>query len=122
MSQIPAKSDVEKFLKNLKERLMIGEIIYAFRTEEGKNEDTLLELGITPLQRDEYVKNLKVEDYSSGPLKNDKGGNDVWIFGKEICHKEIYIKLFFARDFDVLCISFHKAKHPMDYPFKTTAK
>lgn len=113
------KSEVLIFLNQLKGHIVIGRIIYAFRTAEGKNEDTLLELGIVPAQRDEYIKTLKVEDYSEGPIADFNGGNDLWIFGITIYGREIYIKLQLTKRTGVYCISFHFARYPMNYPFKT---
>jgi hypothetical protein len=112
------KSEVSSFLSQLKANLLVGRMVYAFRTAKGKNEDTLLKLGIVPRQRDDYVKTLRVEDYFEGPKKDTNGGNDLWVFGKMISSQEIYIKLQLTKSTNVYCISFHIADRPMTYPFK----
>jgi hypothetical protein len=118
LNDLSIKKDVAAFLNQLKGAIILGRIIYAYRTEDGKNEDLLLEFGWVPIQRDECIKNLKVEDYSEGPTKDGNGGNDLWIFGLQIYNKEIYIKLQLTKRDDIYCISFHKAKYTMTYPLK----
>lgn len=59
-------------------------------------------------------------DYSEGPL-NEKlyGGSDMWVFGREIKNKEIYIKISMGFEgSQVICISFHIAEFTMKYPYK----
>lgn len=118
LSGLSNKQEVSAFLNQLKGAIILGSIYYAYRTEDGKNEDLLLELGMVPLQRDDYIKNLKVENYCDGPIKDKNGGNDLWIFGIDIYGREIYIKLQLTKREDVYCISFHKASYAMSYPLK----
>lgn len=84
------------------------------------NIDTLAELEITPDEREKYVKSLKPEDYCKGPLTNDyPNQNDVWVFGKMIKTKEIYIKIYIGKNKSpCVCISFHTAKYKLKYPLK----
>ena len=68
----------------------------------------------------EIIKALKVTDYVEGPKKDTlNGGPDLWVFGKLIKSKEIYIKVtigFFNAQ--AVCISFHTAEFPLHFPFK----
>lgn len=112
------KFDVEKFLIDFKHKLKFFDIIF---TDRDKNRNALLELGITPQQRLEYIKSLEVENYSSGPHKdtNDTNMPDYWVYGKEINSKEVYIKINFGTmNNPVICMSFHIAEYNLDYPLK----
>ena len=40
----------------------------------------------------------------------------MWVFGKDHNDVEIYIKISVAEK--ALCISFHEAEHPLQYPFR----
>lgn len=43
----------------------------------------------------------------------------MWVFGKDIDGKEIYVKVAMGRpNTSTICISFHLAEHPLRYPFK----
>ena len=111
-----SKFDVELFLKQLKQHLEIWDIFFINRP---KNQlQTLADLEITPKKREEIIKNLTYKDYSSGPKPETQyTGGEMWIFGKMIKNQELYIKLTIsATTQNVICISFHKAEHPMDYP------
>lgn len=68
------------------------------------------------------VRNLEVEDYSEGPLPDDKGRpRDLWVFGKYLAEYEVYIKLAIYLEGSVakaICVSFHEAEWPLSYPYK----
>jgi len=110
--------EVEKFLKELKMKMKIFGIL--FLDDRGKNQQTLHELEISPAQRKEIISKLKTEDYSDGPLEEKMFGIlPMWIFGKKVRDKEIYIKISMGTDNNpTVCISFHISDYPMNYPFK----
>ncbi|WP_209389139.1 hypothetical protein [Chryseobacterium sp. RR2-3-20] len=109
------KDEVKKFLQELQAVLSTGNLLFISR---GVNIQTLVDLEITPKQREEYIRKIVLEDYSEGPLKNDQFGDEpMWVFGKIINAKEIYIKVTISA-LDVICISFHTSQYPMNYPFK----
>lgn len=111
-----SKFDVELFLKKLKQHLSIWQIVFINRP---KNQlQALADLEITAKKREEIIKNLTYKEYSEGPLPETQfAGNDMWIFGKTIKTQELYIKLTISQQTqNVICISFHKAEHPMDFP------
>jgi len=96
------KDEVKKFLQELQAVLSTGNLLFISR---GVNIQTL-------------VGKIVLEDYSEGPLKNDQFGDEpMWVFGKIINAKEIYIKVTISA-LDVICISFHTSQYPMNYPFK----
>lgn len=110
--------EVVVFLRDFKEKLKIWDIL--FRDERGKNAQALIELELRPLERKTIIESLQTKDYSEGPLAEILyGGADMWVFGKLVKSKEVYIKVTmgFAGG-SVICISFHLAKHKMNYPFK----
>jgi len=81
----------------------------------------LLDLNITRLERLAVVESIVVEDYSEGPIRdalNDYG--EMWVFGKDVNGQEVYIKITVGKpNLNAICISFHAAEHPMQYPLKT---
>ena len=115
---MPTKQEVEKFLKELKVKIDIFGIL--FLDDRGKNQQTLQDLEISPAKRQEVIKSLKTEDYSEGPLAEKmRGILPMWVFGKQVKKKEVYIKISMGTgNNSAVCISFHIAKRPMNYPYK----
>lgn len=113
------RDDVQQFLTRLKGLAHGFEILYL--DNRPKNAQTLADLEMTGRERDEHIRNLEIENYSEGPLSEEfyGGNNEMWVFGKVIEGKEIYIKLTLGEyNSNVICISFHIAKHKMTYPYK----
>ena len=112
------KEDVVLFLKNFKEKMKIWDVL--FRDDRGKNAKTLIDLELLPIERKNILEKLEVQDYSEGPLVEKLyGGADMWVFGKRIKKKEVYIKITMGTvNNSVICISFHIAEHKMNYPIK----
>lgn len=109
------KDDVSQFLRQIKSVRSVGQLIF---TDRSVNKQTLLDLEISSKQREIYIDKLVLEDYSEGPLDNDQyGSSPMWVFGKAIKNKEIYIKITVS-ELNVICISFHTSQYPMNYPFK----
>lgn len=113
------QEEVEKFLKELKQKVDIFDILVL--DDRGKNAQTLNDLEITPSKRKEVIKELKPEDYYQGPLDEKMQGLlPMWVFGKTIKGHEVYIKISMGKpNSKAICISFHISEHPMDYPFKS---
>jgi hypothetical protein len=78
----------------------------------------MIDLELRPINRKSILEALQTKDYSEGPLVEKLyGGADMWVFGKIIKKKEIYIKITMgAIGCNVICISFHLAKNKMAYP------
>ena len=112
------KEQAEKFLEDFSLKVKIFGI--RFRDDGQKNQNSLVELGITPNQRMEVIMNLSCYDYSEGPIVdalNNQG--EIWVFDKDVRGNEIYIKITLGKpNSHTICISFHKAEHPMSYPLK----
>ncbi|OKL42075.1 toxin [Pontibacter flavimaris] len=114
-----SREDVKRFLSDFHTKLSVFSIL--FRDERGKNSRALLELEITPTSRREIIEELELNDYCEGPLEDTLYGvAPMWVFGKVIRKKEVYIKVSMGRPgSNVICISFHVAEKPMVYPFKS---
>lgn len=91
-----------------------------FRDDRQKNRETLLQLEITPVQREVIVKSLQVQDYVEGPVIDVLNKQrEMWVFGKDVKGREVYIKITLGNENgQTICISFHIAEHPLEYPFK----
>lgn len=115
MSEI---AEVQAFLNDFRFKLDFWGII--FRDDRPKNLQTLLTLDITPLIRREILKSLIPSDYSEGPISETlHAGSDMWVFGKMVKGKEVYIKITLGLyNQEVICISFHVAESKMKYPLK----
>jgi len=109
---------VASFLKQFKEKMRFWSIL--FRDERGKNTQALVDLELRPIDRRKILEDLEVKDYSQGPIEEILyGGSDMWIFGKTVKKKEVYIKITLGNEgSSVICISFHLAEHKMQYPLK----
>lgn len=112
------RREVEEFLSQFKVKLNIWGIV--FIDGRDKNMQALTDLNITPTERVEEVKTIQVEHYSEGPIRdllNDYG--EMWVFGKDVKGIETYIKITVGKpNMKTICISFHRAEHPMEYPLK----
>ena len=113
-----SKKEVESFLQELISKIDVFDIL--FLDDRGKNQQTLLDLEILPIKRKGIIKSLKPENYSEGPIDEKMHGIlPMWIFGKLVKGVEIYIKISMGSiNSHVICISFHKAEHCMNYPHK----
>jgi hypothetical protein len=109
--------DVEQFLKEFKVKMGIWDVLFLSRE---KNIQTLADLEIPPIYRKQILTELEDVDYCQGPIPDDMmNGADMWIFGKTIKSREVYIKITMGNpNLSVMCISFHLAEHPMNYPLK----
>jgi hypothetical protein len=112
------EAEVELFLKEFKDKLNFWGVI--FRDDRSKNNQTLLDLEIRPIDREKVLKALEGEDYSERPLEEKLyAGADMWVFGKTVKKNEIYIKITMGYvNSEVLCISFHLSEYEIKYPFK----
>ena len=68
------------------------------------------------------ILELSVTDYCEGPVQDRDMPGDLWVFGKVIGSREVYIKLKLA-SFGTLkivrIVSFHAAKESLCYPYRT---
>jgi len=90
-----------------------------------ENKECILQLGFKYQDISETLLDLSVEDYCEGPCQDRDQPGDLWVFGKVIENKAVYIKIKLA-SFGPLrivrVISFHFADYTLDHPFKEEEK
>lgn len=87
------------------------------------NINALAEMGLTSKNREDEILSLSVADYCGGPERDRDKPGEVWMFGKQVGEKEVYIKLKIAEVTSVpgaegkiaKCISFHAAEHTLRF-------
>lgn len=111
---------VRAFLNEFKIKAKAFGIIY--RDDRNKNNlNSLLQLGINNVIREETIFSLEDIDYSQGPILDTLNkGADMWVFGKDYNDIDLYIKISVSNR--ALCISFHEAEYPLNFPFRTQEK
>lgn len=124
------KKAVKAFLEELKEVLGAEDfnidnnllIIKSSKDEiEYSTNYTMMDLDYDSSDIVERLKELTVSEYSETLIdKDDDKPPLLFVFGKDINSKLIYIKLKIKGETKkkVLCLSFHYAKHDMEFPYK----
>ena len=112
------QENVEQFLVSFHQKAKVFGMI--FRDDRGKNMQTLLDLEITPKYREKIIMQLQSSDYVDGPVEATLNNlSPMWVFGKEIKGKEVYIKISMGMSGScTICISFHIAEYKLNYKFK----
>lgn len=115
------KKEIEAFLDEVRKASRVS---FDIRRKK-ENRETILDLGYTNDDVINEICSLSPQDYSKGPLPEHSTPNEVWIFGRIIQGKEVYIKIKLiginnsGQEIDtVYCLSFHFAEKCLDYPFK----
>lgn len=115
---IVKRDDVQLFLDQFHTKMRVFGIIY--RDDRGKNQEALEKLEIIPSYRRVVIESLRTEDYVEGPVVDtlNKLG-EMWVFGRDVKNREVYIKIMMPSTIcQTICISFHLAEYPLEYPFK----
>ena len=125
-----SQSDVKKFLNTLRDTLQSSSfnIDTDFVLIRSQKEDYLYSTRYTlaDLEYDsgdviERLKELTVQEYSETlPDRDDMDPPLLFVFGKGIDGKLVYIKIKQRQlqEGQVVCVSFHYAKHSMPFPYK----
>jgi hypothetical protein len=90
-------------------------------TIRDKNIETLSELEYDIEDVKNSVLSLSSTDYSEGPTKDNAIKGDLWVFGKIIKGREVYIKLKILGDNkykQVAVLSFHFSEQRLRYPLR----
>jgi hypothetical protein len=83
--------------------------------------ETLILFGITRRNCEEEILCLSVDDYCQGPDDDRDRPGKVWVFGRHIEGREVYIKLKLAmvgKETIAKCLSFHPAEFPLCFPLR----
>lgn len=80
---------------------------------------TLLDLDYDAEDVGNRLKELKIEEYSETKIDTDDTNPPIlFVFGKDINDKLIYVKLKIRdQQKQVVCVSFHYAKDKMEFPY-----
>lgn len=84
--------------------------------------ETLILFGITRRNCEEEILSLSVDDYCQGPDDDRDRPGKVWVFGRHIEDREVYIKLKLAtvsKEVIAKCLSFHPAEFPLCFPLRS---
>jgi hypothetical protein len=119
---LPAtKEEIEAFLDDVRKT---SHNSFDLRSKK-ENRDTITALGYTNRDVINEICSLSPRDYSEGPLSEHSTTNEVWIFGKIIHGKEVYIKFKLiginnsGQEIDTVhCLSFHFARECLNYPHR----
>ena len=100
------------------------DLILIRKEKQGDNQKfstsyTLLELDYDTEDVINRLKELKTEEYSETKIdKDDMNPPLLFVFGKDISGKLVYVKLKIrGQQKKVVCVSFHYAKEKMEFPY-----
>lgn len=115
-----SREAVQQFIDDFNVKLDIWDLLVRTDRTNTKNMETILDLEFSITQVKQELKKLKVDEYSEGPLSDTLYHiSDMWVFGKIIRNREVYIKVQLGHpQSQTICISFHYPTRPMSYPFK----
>lgn len=111
------RQEIERFLEEIKVKVSTGILRLLYLNNREKNARTLLELEMPPNKRTDIIMKLKPEDFYRVEEGKYLEQYDMYSFGKTVKGMEVYIKISITEE-NVVCISFHEAEYPIDYPFK----
>ena len=113
------REEVSRFLQDFIAKSKVWDILFRTDRISNKNTLTLLDLGINYTHAKKILLELTCEDYSEGPVPDRLYNiSDMWVFGRFIKGKEVYIKIQLGRPNNAtICISFHFSEYKMKYPF-----
>lgn len=119
MKKVCTEAEVKEFVNRFLPKFDVFGVIYINRE---KNEEALAALGITRSMRDDVVRSINTTDYVE-TIIDELSFGDMWVFGKDYSGEELYIKISLGKpNHSTICISFHKAEHPINYAFKNHDK
>lgn len=121
---ISSSKDVKSFLTQLKD--VIDDPNFSieknfFWNSKIENKSTLLDLDYDLYDVVKILSELDIQNYSETVFDSDNDNPPLlFVFGKEISKKEIYIKVKVRINPErkIVCVSFHWAQHTILYPYK----
>ena len=117
------KAVIREFLQEVKNTITKrGNTDYGWRlVKRSETMNCLAELELDFGDVRDLILQLLVTDYCEGPVNDRNMPGDLWVFGKVVAGKEVYIKLKLATFGSlklVRVVSFHLAKESLCYPYK----
>jgi hypothetical protein len=119
----PGKQRTRDFLEAVKQTITNPATRYDgwLLVRRPESVECITELGLTLGDVRDAILGLSVADYCAGPLADRDMPGDLWVFGKVMESREIYIKLKLARIGPVKrvrIVSFHFPREPLYYPYR----
>ena len=122
------KNEIEKFLQDMKniledESFNIHDnikVVKSKKKEEYSTPYTMVDLEYDDSDVVECLKDLTIKEYSETLVDKDNLEPPLlYVFGKDISNKQVYIKVKIKGDKAkyVLCVSFHYAEYEMSFPY-----
>lgn len=121
----PSQEEVREFLTSFKLTIDYGRCVFLGRP---RTDQDLIDLNLTRQQALQAICALTPADFVDGPRPDDTDEKkEVWIFGYDHQGTEVYVKLRLnpTRRNEMprgAVWSFHKAAHPLRYPFRGGAR
>jgi len=122
-SNDPGKQGIRDFLEVVKQTITNPATKYDgwLLVKRPESVECITELGLTLGDVRDAILGLSVADYCAGPLRDRDMPGDMWVFGKVMEGREVYIKLKLARIGPVKrvrIVSFHFPREPLCYPYR----
>lgn len=123
-------TDIEIYLKDVKEAINIGRYRVELNDNRQDNQDLFLDYIVNEEKRKEIILSLTATDFSEIRHNTHKGYEHelLYVFGKDVKllrrftsgeeQVSLYIKFNKLESRYVIVISFHKQKYPLKYKFK----
>lgn len=117
------KAAIREFLEEVKRTIAkVNDTDYGWRiVKRPETMNCLAELELDFGDVRDTILQLLVTDYCEGPVCDRDMPGDLWVFGKVVAGKEVYIKLKLATFGSlklVRVVSFHLAKESLCYPYR----
>lgn len=114
---ISDKQQIGVFLKKFCEKMEQSKNSFII-VDRKEFKDELANLGISIYTAKAIIGSLTYENYCKGPEIDDRNPNEnLWIFGFKFANHDLYIKLSDDFSHKAKCISFHRPKYDMDFPY-----
>lgn len=123
-------TDIEIYLKDVKEAINIGRYRVELNDNRQDNQDLFFDYIVNEEKRKEIILSLTAADFSEIRHNTHKGYEHelLYVFGKDVKllrrftsgeeQVSLYIKFNKLESRYVIVISFHKQKYPLKYKFK----
>lgn len=123
-------TDIEIYLKDVKEAINIGRYRVEMNDNRQDNQDLFFDYIANEEKREEIILSLTAADFSEIRHNTHKGYEHelLYVFGKDVKllrrftsgeeQVSLYIKFNKLESRYVIVISFHKQKYPLKYKFK----
>lgn len=119
------RDKVRDFLQRVKETIANPVAERGWRlVPRPENNECIAQLGFRYADIEETLLGLSVEDYCEGPCRDRDQPGELWVFGKTIEGRTIYVKLKLAsfgtrRSLKLVrIVSFHPAEYVLEHPFR----